>query len=147
MTYWKFWKSNIFFSDFAFDYGHNKRNRVVEEQTDSQESEEKNGEDSNEGAGGGEEGRGISTLLEVMEVNKIYFEDEEMRSTKLGKEMERFLDFVKLEHFHDRVQFLVEDGGITVTSKVDHDFLAQSDGLDNRKTLALQETLFPGWIT
>ncbi len=82
-----------------------------------------------------------------MEGNEIYFEDGEMRSTKLGKEMERFLVFVKLEHFHDRVQFLVEDGGITVTSKVDHDFLAQSDGLDNRKTLALQETLFPGWIT
>jgi hypothetical protein len=95
---------------------------VGEEQTDYQESEEKNREDSNEGARGEEEGRGISTLLEVMEGNEIYFEDGEMRSTKLGKEMERFLVFVKLEHFHDRVQFLVEDGDITVTSKIDHVF-------------------------
>ncbi len=67
--------------------------RVGEEH--SQESEEK------DGAGEEEEGRGIKTLLQIMEVNKIYFGDEEMRSTRLREEMERFLVFVKLEHFHD----------------------------------------------
>jgi hypothetical protein len=39
------------------------------------------------GLEGKKKGRGISTLLGAMEVKKIYFEDEEMRSTKLGAEM------------------------------------------------------------
>jgi hypothetical protein len=30
---------------------------------------------------------GVNTPLEAMEVKKIYFVDEEMRSTKLGAEM------------------------------------------------------------
>jgi hypothetical protein len=105
------------FLEHCFDYRLSKKGRYEEE---------------SEGDEAGDQGQGSGTLLQVMNVDKIYYHDEEKRLSSLGEQMDKFLDYVKLEYFHNKAEFVLQDHNVTLKSIVTADFLAQSDGFSHQ---------------
>jgi hypothetical protein len=71
--------------------------------------------------------------LAIQEADTIYFQDDTKRQSDVGGEVAMFADFVKLEHFHDKAEFMVEEGPVQMKTKVDLSFLAQSDGFGHQE--------------